>query len=283
MDFMYACWGKAGKENQGCHLLVYHCLDVAAVAAVLLEQRPALLRLLADAMGLSREEAKRWCVFLLGLHDLGKFAESFQQLREDLRQRFWPDEKIRKRNYNIRHDALGWMLWRQFLCNELFDPADEDLQNFIDEGMDYWLAAVTGHHGWPPDNSSHNGRIKQHFRDFDKKAALSFCHEWQALVQPELSRLRQHFDDSAFSKRQRQASWLLAGIAVLADWLGSDSERFRYCDQPMPLSEYWEKHALPAARKAVAAAGILPPPVQPPEQPRELFHYLETPTPLQQA
>ncbi|HGG61188.1 MAG TPA: CRISPR-associated helicase Cas3', partial [Gammaproteobacteria bacterium] len=72
-------------------------------------------------------------------------------------------------------------------------------------------------------------------------------------------------------------------IAVLADWLGSDSERFRYCDQPMPLAEYWERHALPAAQEAVTAAGILPPPVQPPEQPRELFHYLETPTPLQQA
>ncbi len=283
MDFRYAYWGKAGNENQGCHLLVYHCLDVAAVADTLLEQRPELLRRLADVMGLSLEQARRWCVFLLGLHDIGKFAEAFQQLREDLRRRFWPDEKIRKRNYSIRHDALGWMLWRQFLRNELFDSEDEDLQNFIDEGMDYWLAAVTGHHGWPPDNSSHNERIRRHFRDFDKMAALSFCQEWRALIQPDLSQLKQHLQNPPFSKRQRQASWLLAGVAVLADWLGSDRERFRYCDQSMPLSEYWERHALPAAQEAVAAAGILPPPIQPLEQPRKLFDYLEKPTPLQRA
>ncbi len=278
-------WGKAGREggDPACHLLVHHCLDVAAVAKELLAKRPQLLHHLSMAMGLSPQQAERGCIFLLGLHDLGKFAESFQQLRPDLRQQFWPDEKIRKRNYSIRHDALGWMLWRDFLRDELFDPADDDFQDFIDEGMNYWLAAVTGHHGWPPDRSSRNEQIKRHFRDFDKQAALSFCQEWRAFVQPDLSRLRQHFEDSTFSKRQRQASWLLAGIAVLADWLGSDSERFRYCDQAMPLSQYWDQHALPAAREAVAAAGIFPPPVQPLEQPRELFDYLETPTPLQQA
>ncbi len=76
---------------------------------------------------------------------------------------------------------------------------------------------------------------------------------------------------------------MLAGIAVLADWLGSDSALFCYCDQPLPLFEYWEKYALPTAREAVKAAGILPPPVQCIEQPRELFDYLEMPTPLQQA
>ncbi|MCG6535282.1 MAG: hypothetical protein L7F78_11445 [Syntrophales bacterium LBB04] len=26
-------WGKAEKDGTGCHLLVYHCLDVAAVVA----------------------------------------------------------------------------------------------------------------------------------------------------------------------------------------------------------------------------------------------------------
>ena len=281
---LFRYWGKADKEGgTGFHLLVYHCLDVAAVGKVLLTNRPELLRRLADATGLSQEQATSWCVFLLGLHDLGKFAEAFQQLREDLRQQFWPDEKIRKRNYSIRHDALGWMLWQQFLRNELFDSEDEDLQDFINEGMDYWLTAVTGHHGWPPDDSGPGELIKSHFREFDKQAALAFSREWRALIQPDLSQLKQHFQDPGFAKRQHRASWLLAGIAVLADWLGSDSGRFRYHDQPMPLSDYWERHALPAAREAVAAAGILPPPVQPLEQPRKLFDYLETPTPLQQA
>ena len=278
---MYAYWGKADGNASGHHLLVYHALDVAAVAAVLLEQRPELLHRLAAAMGLPPEAAECWCSFLLGLHDLGKFAETFQQLREDLRIALWPNKHIRKHNYSIRHDTLGWLLWRQFLRNELFDPNDEELQDFIDEGMNYWLAAVTGHHGWPPDDAQQP--IKSHFRDFDKQAALSFCRDWLALLQPDLSLLKQHFEDPDFARNQQKASWLLAGIAVLADWLGSDSALFCYCDQPLPLFEYWEKYALPTAREAVKAAGILPPPVQCIEQPRELFDYLEMPTPLQQA
>ncbi len=71
------------------------------MAAVLLEQRPELLHRLAAAMGLPPEAAKCWCSFLLGLHDLGKFAETFQQLREDLRIALWPNKHIRKHNYSI--------------------------------------------------------------------------------------------------------------------------------------------------------------------------------------
>ncbi|WP_419582065.1 HD domain-containing protein, partial [Thiolapillus sp.] len=35
MGMMYAYWGKADGNASGHHLLVYHALDVAAVAAVL--------------------------------------------------------------------------------------------------------------------------------------------------------------------------------------------------------------------------------------------------------
>ena len=229
------------------------------------------------------EVAKTWCVFLLGLHDLGKFSETFQQLREDLRLTLWPDAMIRKRNYTTRHDVLGWLLWKQYLRNELFDPKDEDLQDIIDGSMDYWLAAVTGHHGWPPDHLGQSERIKSSFTDFDKEAALTFCGEWQVIIQPDMAQLNNYLDDSVFTEHQRKASWLLAGIAVLADWIGSDSEHFNYCDKSMQLDEYWEKHALPKARKAMQAAGILPPQIKPMHVLNDLFDYIETPTPLQQS
>ena len=279
----YNYWGKAADDHEEYHLLVYHSLDVAAVAEVLLEQKPGLLNRLANSMGMEPAEARTWCVYLIGLHDLGKFAEAFQQLREDLRNEFWPNERIRKRHYSIRHDGLGWLLWCQYLRNELFDPDDEDLHDFIDEGMNYWLASVTGHHGWPPDKQENSERIKSFFRDFDKQAALSFCREWQNFIQPDMVALKHRINNLNFGKRQRQASWLLAGIAVLADWLGSDRERFHYCKTPMSLSEYWESHAIPAAQAAVKSAGILPPAIQPIKKPRELFDYIDSPSPLQQA
>ena len=282
MQAIYNYWGKASTEGS-YHLLVYHCLDVAAVVDALLTLKPSLTEHLSQATGLSVQESKKWCTYLAGVHDIGKFAETFQQLREDLRLKFWPDHIIRKHHYLTRHDTLGWLLWQQFLRNELFDPDDDEFQDFIDDGMNYWLAAVTGHHGWPPDDSNNNSKIKQYFRDFDKQAALTFCSQWQELIQPDTASLKQHINIPDFVRRQRQASWLLAGIAVLADWLGSDRERFCYCDKVMPLAEYWENHALSTAHKAVLAAGILPPPAQPMQRPGDLFDYIESPTPLQQA
>jgi len=94
-SFPPACryWGKAASDEEEavrCHLLVYHALDVAAVTRELLCRRPFLARRLSRLMGMPVEGAASLGVFLAGLHDLGKFAEAFQQLRPDLRQRFWP-------------------------------------------------------------------------------------------------------------------------------------------------------------------------------------------------
>ncbi|WP_457676156.1 CRISPR-associated helicase Cas3' [Thiolapillus sp.] len=277
-DIIFRYWGKAGSKEDGSHhLLVWHALDVAAVGQILLDQHPFLLDRLAGRMQLSHEQARRWCVFLLGLHDLGKFAETFQQLRPDLRQKLWPDEKVRRRNYSIRHDSLGWMLWRQHLGRRVFPDADEALHDWLQDGMPCWLGAVFGHHGWPPEDGE---RIKRHFRDFDQQAALAFFEQWRELIQPDFAVAIQNGDAL---KRQREAGWLLAGIAVLADWLGSNHEFFPYRSEAMPLREYWDDHALPAAREALRASGLTRSPVRRNPKLTELFGYIETPTPLQAA
>ncbi len=274
-------WGKASGPDEtagaDCHLLVYHALDVAAVGQRLLEGNGRLLERLASLMGLPAGSARTWCLFLLGLHDLGKFAESFQQLRPDLRQTLWPDEKIRKCNYSIRHDSLGWMLWRQFLGQQIFPEADEALRDWLEDGMPYWLAAVFGHHGWPPEDAE---RIKRHFRDFDQQAAQAFFQQWRELIQPDFAAAIQAGRDDAL-QRQREASWLLAGVAVLADWLGSNHEFFPYRSDVVSLEQYWAEHALPAAEKALRASGLVPSPVRRNPGLADLFDYIETPTPLQ--
>lgn len=99
----YFCyWGKAAKPEQPD---VEQIPPVAVSLAgrgggrawVLLQQHPFLRKRLAELMQLPEIDAVCWCAFLLGLHDLGKFAESFQQLRPDLRQQFWPELIIKKK------------------------------------------------------------------------------------------------------------------------------------------------------------------------------------------
>jgi CRISPR-associated endonuclease/helicase Cas3 len=76
----------------------------------------------------------------------------------------------------------------------------------------------------------------------------------------------------------------MAGIAVLADWLGSNTRYFPYLDptdQPAPpLAEYWQR-AQKRAAAALAASGVMPPaPTR--EMPfGALFPGLAKPSPLQ--
>ena len=76
-------WGKARPARDGtvatpCHLLVHHSLDVAAVGVQALQRWPALRQLFVSRLGLPEIHSEPWLAFWLALHDLGKFAESFQ-------------------------------------------------------------------------------------------------------------------------------------------------------------------------------------------------------------
>lgn len=280
----WAYWGKAAKPEQhasvGYHLLPYHCLDVAAVGQTLLTSHPTLLRRLSHLMQLPEQQTQTWLVFLLGIHDLGKFAETFQQLRPDLRQGFWPDLPIKRTNYSIRHDTLGDMLWSQYLCSQLFDKKqNEPLLEFASDTMSCWLNPVFGHHGWPP--SKHDG-IKYHFVEPDQQAALTFVRDWQGLIQPAWDMAIELDSRRAWRQQQKKASWLIAGVAVFADWLGSNQDIFKYCQEPMPLAEYWEKNALPNAARAVVESGVLPKKRQKSQSLQRLFPTITEPTPLQQ-
>src|SRR6266508_4366544 len=84
MESYFRDWGKAEKAGDRYHLLPYHCLDVAAVGHVLLSRSPALLHKFADITGLDEQTCKLWLVLSLAFHDIGKFSETFQNLRPDL-------------------------------------------------------------------------------------------------------------------------------------------------------------------------------------------------------
>ena len=59
----------------------------------------------------------------------------------------------------------------------------------------------------------------------------------------------------------KRASYALAGLTILADWIGSSQRWFPYAAPDLTLPDYWQVRALPQAQLAVEAAGILPVPV----------------------
>ena len=172
------------------------------------------------------------------------------------------------------------MLWDQYLYNILFSETPELLNDFVKDTFPYWLSAVFGHHGWPPSNKE---RTKNHFRDFDQQAALDFYQQWYNLIQPDFYQASKMFSDEGWKERQKEVSWLIAGIAVLSDWLGSNQDVFEFHSEPMELDDYWEKYALSAALKSIEVAGIVPPAINHKQQLNDFFPFIETPTPLQQT
>lgn len=281
----YRYWGKAGPaaEEAGYHLLPYHCLDVAAVGSVLLRQQKELLLGLAGFLGVHPDPLGSWLKYLLAVHDVGKFADSFQNLRPDLMQALQGRQTTV--TYGERHDTLGYRFCAgkgrqgaalEVLAQPNLPHADqEDLRDLLAP----WLNAVAGHHGRPPVLTAFARPLSQDFPASVSGDATSFLREALGLLLPEGSPFE--LSDYSQGRAFRRVSWLTAGLAVAADWIGSNRAWFPYCAAPIPLADYWVDRALPQAEMAVAQSGLLAAAPAPWSGLRGLFPRIATPTALQ--
>ena len=243
-------WGKAQPldpdRGPQWHPLPYHCLDVAAVGEALLTQHSGLRQSLLDLLGLPSEDFIPVLCFLLCLHDIGKFAKKFQAKAPTLYRNCFSDDPSRVPD-RYDHGAGGL---------RLFD-ADDGLFH-LPSGPSHrvWrllVSAVVGHHGAPPQPVIGENRVTLR-PDFGKagvEAADMFVKQTRDLLAlpqalPPLER-----------EGVRRASFALAGLAVLADWIGSKQEWFPYCEPIQDLQAYWN-HAREQAKGAVEASGVLP-------------------------
>ena len=131
-------WGKARPvegSGQDWHPMAYHSLDVAASMEALLALRPAWLIANAAASGLPIDEARCRLILAASLHDLGKFAENFQQKVPELFHRLQPDRTFSREPH--RHGEIGYAMW--------FTEPPPQRPAQIKE----WMKAAFAHHGAP--------------------------------------------------------------------------------------------------------------------------------------
>lgn len=241
-------WQRSTPDQpfQAYHLLPYHSLDVAAVGQVLLSQNAAYLKHLAKLTQWSEKDCLQWLTFLLALHDLGKFTESFQNLKPHLLQQLQAHSSTME--YSERHDSLGWLVWNEHVKALL---AERHLINFTKSrrqsslAIDTAVAAMVGHHGQPPRPRLSHGNHHYLNEEHDFSAVTGFIDQ----IIPLLLEPNNPFpacDKELF----KLASWWLSGLAVLSDWLGSNTDYFPYQTQAMPLAEYWPR-ALQQAQYAL--------------------------------
>ncbi len=265
MQSFYSYWGKAEKDGAGYHLLPYHCLDVAGVGHVMLSQRNDLRKRFAAISGLDETVCCQWIALFLGLHDIGKFSENFQNLRPDLLEKL--QGKKSGKAYSVRHDSLGNLLWIESLWRSFEASASASVPDFRNvaeywqELFQYIANAFTGHHGQPPRRTGPNDlqlRLSTFFTTEEINYASQYMHDLQVVLNKEVGIILQLPSPINIydSNSMPIASWLMAGFAVLCDWIGSNSQWFQFCESVMPLDEYWRNHAIPQATCAIREAGI---------------------------
>lgn len=280
----FGYWGKAKKDPEKAgpdyHLLAYHSLDVAAVGWHLLNPKNKLCQELAEFIQLTPEQLQRLFTFALILHDLGKFSGAFQALKlfdtAALHQ-----FKVR-RSYDgakARHDMLGWVLWQIALEDGLDLPKltrQALSKTILDKALCSMFDTTWGHHG-KPIRPGRLGELEDHLVDANILHAKNFIEDAAQLLQPKWPAA---FFTLEVQSCFRQISWHLAGVAILADWLGSDTRFFPYKTDVISLADYWPD-ALARAELAIAATDLFKTfNVQPFAGFQQQFGF--TPTPLQQ-
>jgi len=278
-------WGKTVGQSHAasCHLLPWHCLDVAAVGLAFLDRDPERLQRLARTLGLPAETLRGLVAFSLAIHDVGKFARVFQGLaRPEGVDLVEPDRRMTY-DPEFRHDALGGQLWSDHLWDALrdewLDPNEVGRRERrrLEEAVALWLSPFFGHHGQPVPEPRRS--LDAWFKTSDRAAAEAFVRDAAALFRPEWP--GDAFCDTTWrAQKLAQTTWELAGFACVCDWLGSDQSLFEPVADRMSLEDYWQRHAGPAAERAVTRSGLVdrPTAVSFPGF-REVFTY--KPTPLQ--
>lgn len=248
-------WGKADVAlgPSAWHPLVFHSLDVAAVAEAYLARHPRLRRQFSVWLRSNESSVVRLLTLLVALHDLGKFAENFQCKRADLfREQFPARAGCGRIGARARHDAVGaqWVAspeCSRAIANWLGN--DVGLAPFLS-----LLGVTLAHHGKP---ASSHGNIDDAMSAEARADASAFLGEAFELFAVRATDINALPSGEAIAI----AGWWLAGLAVLADWIGSNTEWFGYigldeCDGD--LADYWQRFARPRAEAALAGAGVLP-------------------------
>jgi CRISPR-associated endonuclease/helicase Cas3 len=265
-------WGKF-EQNLGLfHPLVDHCLDVATVFRALLE-RPNFSRGLAKLSATAKERL----AVIAFLHDFGKCNRGFQA-KADPQARQTAGHVMEALAFLLDGDPNIWPpAWRDLLSELSRWFADEE------QAMQMLIASIS-HHGRPISQSdierwladsayTSHLQLWQPSAGYDPLAALDHLAEVVRAAFPAA------FEDgippiNASASLQHR----FAGLVMLADWIGSDTQFFPFRQSPEEDRLTLARHA---AQRALAVIGLTVPEPRQPKAFSDVFPF--APTPLQEA
>lgn len=241
---VFQYWGKADAnraQGPNWHPLIYHVLDVAAVASVWWDTCPALRRVFCRAFQVESEAHLRaWLLFFVSLHDIGKADIRFQ-LKAPEAMTFAlgeiPDHAITLAEINRFDHGQAGIAWAAREYQRWVGARDDEINQPVWSCWNNWLSAVTGHHGdfLPPKMNGLEGieiDDADIARDRDARHAVVTACEILFLHPAGLS-LQELPPTCSLPARA-----LLAGFCASCDWLGSNTDEFDYRAPDVSLADY---------------------------------------------
>lgn len=216
-------WGKFRDAEHGgpaWHPLIDHSIDVAGVLEALLRQ-PNVARRMARAGGIpSLDES---CVarlsFLAFIHDLGKCTPGFRA------------KAVPELGRTAGHLAALKPLCGGPLASELQRllvwPA---LYGWAGNVLEDYLLAVFAHHGRTPDLSYVQGSDSDLLKSWQARDHEALRRLDELLVAGRGAFAEAFAEDASQLPNRPVFQHLFAGLVMLADWVGSDAERFPFTE-----------------------------------------------------
>ena len=202
-------------------------LDVAACAEIIMRNHKFFQTL--------SHTQKNALLILIALHDVGKISLEFQKVLISGKGRY-------------RH----WKLSDTLLVFFLDEILSKSLNN-IPTVMREFYAAVSGHHGGPPQSSNTPREIRKRKKVIGSDA-IAFSKKW---VYTLLDLFPNASLEGIDQREAKKLSWNLSGLVVASDWVGSNEEWFGEVLDPISPTEYL-KHAREKAKFAVEQARLEP-------------------------
>ena len=234
-------WGKTQPDKPGeFHPLIYHMLDVAAVAGLVWDHglSPQLRKRLEYSLG---TDARIQIVSLSGAHDIGKASPGFQKKVPELAQ--CSGLPFSENDQNRLHGLIS-----AHILKEVLGSCSTSI-----------LAQVTGgHHGiFPRSVELHLGRdtLGNNCWKIARKELLQAFANTVGFNLSQAVQSRLEITDPAIVP-------ILAGFISVMDWIGSNKDFFpcvAKCGTPVAIGavEYWT-NAQSQAQKALEKLGWLP-------------------------
>lgn len=221
-------WSKTKDGRPGISVR-QHCETVSAVAAVLLRKFPFVAKL----SGLSESAI----CFLAASHDVGKVSLDFlQKCPAWVEQEGFAEKAVKE-------------AWGKIYTRPHFGISQKSLDDFCRKekvavngiSAAVWSAAVGAHHGVIKDQpSSRPVRFYEVDRPLEENRKKLLRELWEECGRPQLCEANK--DDPRI--------WLVSGLIILADWIGSDEDYFPV-DQLLTRDEISER-----AERAVEDIGL---------------------------